>query len=141
MLFPSGPATTPEMLRKFKKLSSLLTASTTTCPLLPSRFVSTSKSLLIGGRETDRTTCAQNLLKAGDCTHCGAHLPVASLVKTADLPRPACQCAKIGSCIGPADSGILTFGSASLLVSTMPNIGAGCPSPRTISSDASASRT
>src|SRR6266481_10099549 len=105
---PSGTTMLPLMLRKFRKLSSLLTASTTTFPLVPLRLVCTSKSVLIGGRDTPRTTCAQNFPNEGEATHCDAHFPVASPVNTTDLPRPACQCARTGSFIAPADIGMLT---------------------------------
>jgi len=46
--------------RKFKNALSRLSASTVIFPLSPTCVVCTSKSALIGGRDTPRTICAQN---------------------------------------------------------------------------------
>src|SRR5690349_637232 len=98
------------MLRKLRRTPSLLRASTTILPLSPSRRVVTSKSVDMGGRETARTTCAQNLLYSGEATHAAPHLLLASLVQTAALPRPVCQWARTGSRFFPVVSGISICG-------------------------------
>ena len=72
----SGPTTVPLMFRKFRKPASLSSASTMILPLSPTCVVLTSKSALIGGRATPRTTCAQNLLYAGDADPCARPLVV-----------------------------------------------------------------
>src|SRR5689334_11773974 len=108
----SGPSTVPSTLRKLRYLLSLPTASTTILPLSPVMVVWTSKSEDMGGRETPRTICAQNFEYSAEPSHCEAQIALASLVKTADRPRPACQWAMIGSCNLPAAMGMTTLGSA-----------------------------
>ena len=60
-LLASGPTTLALTFMKFKNDASRLSASTTILALLPCIVIVASSSLLIGGRETLRTTCDQNL--------------------------------------------------------------------------------
>src|SRR5262245_26516627 len=87
----SGPITVARMLRKFKNALSLLSASTVILPSPPSCRVTTSKSVLIGGRDTPRTTWDQNLLKIGEPIQSDAQRLCASPVKATALPNPVCQ--------------------------------------------------
>src|SRR5262249_412188 len=121
----SGPTTWPCTERKFRNALSRLSASTVIFPLSPTCTVCTSKSALIGGRETLRTTCAQNLATSLEPTQFAAHLLCASLVHTTALPRPVCQFASSGSvaAIFPPTSGVSICGFGFLLVSTYPNTG------------------
>src|SRR4051812_48890955 len=77
---PSGPTTLALTFMKFRNDASLFSASTTILALLPSTVIDASRSLLIGGRETPRTTCAQKRSYISLCTHDAPHLVVASLV-------------------------------------------------------------
>src|SRR5262245_7066650 len=85
------------MFIKLRNPVSLEFALTTTCPLFPTCVVCTSKSVLIGGRDTDRTACAQNLAYIGLPTHAGAQRLVASDVNAMHRPSPVCQWASSGS--------------------------------------------
>src|SRR5437764_14236023 len=85
------------MFMKLRKPLSLVLALTTIFPLVPTCVVCTSKSVLIGGRATERTACAQNLGYIELPAHSGAQRAVASPVKTTERPSPVCQWARTGS--------------------------------------------
>src|ERR1051325_8186044 len=85
--------------------------------------VCASRLVAIGGRDTPRTTCAQNFSYSGEPPHCAAHLLCASLVNTAARPKPVCQCAKTGSLFFPAVIGTSICGLFFRLVSTSPYTG------------------
>src|SRR5688572_5796643 len=118
--------TTPRMFRKLVNPASLFTASTDTVALSPLRTVATVKSRDIGGRETPRTICAQNLPYEpaySPPSHGSFQIGDPSLVNAAALPRPACQWAKSGSIFLPsidATSGISIVGLFFFALSTSP---------------------
>src|SRR4051812_13740394 len=113
----SGPSTCPPTFRKFMNPLSLFTASTVTCPTLPSCVTRMSKSVDIGGLATDRTTCAQNFPYDPDAAQYAPPRCVASDVYATALPSPACQLARIGSLFSPATSATSICGLLFLLVS------------------------
>src|SRR3954454_14841077 len=128
------PMTEPATFRKLAYSPSLSSAVTVISPWVPSIVVRTSKSPLIGGRETPRIIWANSLLYAVELTQPAPHTRVASLVQTADLPRPVCQWARIGSLSAPVASGISTLGAFLRLVRTMPRRTGHCSIPLTMSS-------
>src|SRR5687767_4346976 len=112
------------MFRKLRKpLFSLSSASTVILPTVPSCVVTTSKSVDIGGRDTLRTTCDQNLLNVGEPTHSAAQRLCASPVNATDFPSPVCHHASTGSFCLPAVSGISICGSCLRLVRIIPRSG------------------